>query len=458
MGCSYCELDQYTRKLICYNCVDFMNIITVTLGTILNRLPYILIPKIGLQYRKCQTDIKTYDASMNKKEWIFKRFYNIVNYAITNIPFYQEFYKSHNFNIEQLKCFDDIGKVPIVHKSDLIDVPLEQRSNLAFANYLANTGGSTGSPFIFYRSPIQRIKAMAFYHNAWKRLGYKKNKLRLQFVGRQEKQGCIYDFKRNQIRVSAYESFDNVLREITKVNTFRMLEYLQGYPSVLYEFALFCADHKDLYEQSKLPKSLRGIFLNSEYPNPIFRDTIESVFGVKTIASYGLSEGCALAFDDGSGFYEIDQSYSYVEAIDVSGEKHLVGTCYDNYVAPLIRYDTNDVVEMFTSDENILQTFRMDSGGRSGQYILDINDRRVSLTGLIFGKHHQLFSYCTQLQVGQVEKGLATIYYVPKCELPVDFDPALLFDTSGIDIRFEFVAMTQPIRTVSGKVLLLVNQ
>ena len=433
-----------------------MNVLKVIIGSILNKIPYAVLPRIGSVYNKYKNDIVDYTQCVNKKEWIFDRIYHIVEYAVNTIPFYKEFYRIHNFDISQLKSFDDISKIPIISKLDLQTVPLELRSNMEYPHYLANTGGSTGVPFTFYKSPEHKIKEMAFYHNIWSQLGYQKHKLRFQFVGRSEKNGCSYDFSRNQIRASVYESFDVVLKDITSVNLFCSIEYLQGYPSVLYEFALYCSNHQTAFLNSKLPKTLKGIFLNSEYPNPLFKETIQSVFGVSIIAGYGLTEGCCIGFNIDSEHYEVDQAYAYTEIVDIDGLSHLIGTTYDNFVSPLIRYNTNDTVDSATFNDGILQGFTMNTGGRRGQYILDCDEKRISLTGLIFGKHHKLFDYCSQLQISQSVKGKAIIYYVPKAELPKEFNPSILFDAEGINIEFTFEMISKPIRTKSGKVLLLV--
>ena len=136
---------------------------------------------------------------------------------------------------------------------------------------------------------------------------------------------------------------------------------------------------------------------------------------------------------------------------------HLIATSFDSFAAPFIRYDTNDIVEDVVFKNDILESYTMNSGGRSGQYIIDKNEKRISLTGLIFGKHHKLFDYCSQIQISQSEKGKATVYYIPKAILPNDFEPSVMFDSSGIEITFTFKKLNEPIKTKSGKVLLLVK-
>ena len=435
-----------------------MNTPKIFLGKILNNIPYTFMPKVGIVYNNYRKDILEYETCTDKWDWIFRRVYNIVEYAINNIQFYQDFYKFRGFDINELNSFEDISKIPILTKSDLINIPIETRSVSNSSCRLANTGGSTGMPLSFYKTQSHRIKEMAFYHSAWEKIGYRKHKLRLQFVGRSEQNGCTYDFARNQIRVSIYEPFDLVLHELSQLPNFCQVEFLQGYPSVIYEFALYCSSHNKEYVSSKLNDTLKGIFFNSEYPNPFYRNVIEKTFNVKTIASYGHTEGCALGFDYGDGVYEVLQSYGYCESISMQDGEHLVATSYDNFVSPFIRYDTNDIVENACIKECILNSFTMNEGGRSGQYITDIDGKNISLTGLIFGKHHKIFNYCSQLQISQSEQGKAIIYYVPKNGLPKNFNPKEMFDSDGISIEFSFKEIQEPIRTKAGKVLLLVKE
>lgn len=165
-----------------------------------------------------------------------------------------------------------------------------------------------------------------------------------------------------------------------------------------------------------------------------------------------------MGMDFGSGEYEVQQSYGYSESIEMNDGIHLIGTSYDNIASPMIRYDTNDLMDEVIIEDGILKKIKMTNGGRNGQYVIDNEGKKISLTGLIFGKHHDLFKYCSQLQISQSENGKATIYYVPILELPKNFEPANMFDDSGINIEFYFKEISEPIRTKAGKVLLLVKE
>lgn len=426
------------------------------IGKFLNNIPYKYVLVVGGLYNKNQDEITAYETKNinEKRDYIFKRIYDVVKFSMENIPFYRGLYKEKGFSLDSLKSFDDIDTIPIVTKKDLMATALDLRSRKTMMSYISNTGGSTGVPLSFYKTRAQQIKEMAYYHNAWSRIGYCKSDIRLQFVGRSDSGNLSYDITRNRVMANIYMPFDKLIDELSKIGS--DIKFLQGYPSVLYELAIYFERNQEFFIKSGLKDNIKGVFLNSEYPYPIFQKKIEDVFGCKTLASYGHTEGCILAFDFGENIYEVNQSYGYAEVKEINGEKHLIGTSYDNLSSPFIRYDTGDIVDNSIVETGILKSFKMTDGGRSGQYIYDKNGKRISLTGLIFGKHHALFNYCSQIQVAQSDKGRAIIYYVANKDSFVGKPAKELFDSNDIDIDFDFIRIDEPIRTKTGKVLLLI--
>lgn len=429
----------------------------VHLGCLLNRLPYRLLPYIGRIYGAAQKDIDSFENQNRKQEIIFDRVRGIVEYAINNNKFYQDFYASKGFTIDQLRSFEDIDKIPIVTKQELMNVDIEMRSSVRNNRYLANTGGSTGRSFSLYKTPELKIKEFAYFHRIWKKLNYEKHDLRLHFVGRNQFVGIYrYDFIENSIQVSVNTPFEDILGAIRNDNL--KIRYLHGYPSVLYEFALFCKEHTVDFELSGLNKNLKGVFLKSEYPFKCYRDEIESTFGVKTLSHYGHTETVALAYEAYTPFiYDVLQSYGYVEVSLVENDYRIIATTYDNYASPLIRYDTEDIVEDPCWKDGIITRFRM-KNGRSGDFILDKNGKKISLTGFLFGKHHKLYYYASQVQISQRRKGEAILYYVPIKNLPPDFDASRYFDCSDEELDVTFLQIEKPIKTKSGKVLLKIYE
>ena len=438
-----------------------MNAKYTKIGLFLNKIPYSFIPYVGKVYSQhiaCINNFNKYN-SIEQKNFIYSKIYALVEYAIRYIPFYKEFYSKKGFDISQLKAFEDIAKIPVVTKADLQSVPIEYRSNPNFFSYQVRTGGSSGSPLTMYKTRSQQIKEMAYYHSVWSDLGYSKTSLRLQFVGRKlQNRSFVYDIVKNELICSTQMPFDSILKTLEELNKEHTVKFLQGYPSVLYQFALYCKSNSLLLSKSGLLQSLKGVFLNSEYPHQLYVKTIESVFGVGVIASYGHTEGAALAFDKGSGEYEIVQSYGYVESLGYADGAHVIATSYDNWVSPLIRYDTDDLIDQSQSKDGILRSFVMsESGGRNGQFVIDKKGLKISVTSIIFGRHHLLFDYCSQLQICQKAPGYITILYVPLSGLPEEIYLEKYFDSSDLDLNISFKRIKEPIRTISGKVLLFVD-
>ena len=434
--------------------------IVIIIGSFLNRIPYSWIPVIGKTYKDILSGIESFEMLTieGKKEYIFRRVYNITKYAVENIKFYQDYYRKKGFCLSKLKSFDDIKNIPIINKSMLLDVPIEDRSTIVKikGSFIANTGGSSGHPLSFRKTKNLQVKEFAYFHYMWRKIGYKKSDIRLHFVGRSNLNGKIrYNIVENSIQVDVYTPFDIILKKLSQLHC--NIKYLHGYPSVLYEFALYCEKNQGEYIKSGLDKTLIGAFLKSEFPHPIIREKIEEVFKITSFSHYGHTEVCALAGEMHDKFsYDVMLSYGFIFPATINNETHLVTTTYDNFASPLIQYDTEDTVENCILNDGLLDSFEM-TGGRKGEYVIDKAGKKISLTGLIFGNHHQLFDYCSQLQVTQPSDGKIVVLYVPKTDLPKDFHPDKYFATAGANFEVSFKKIDKPIKTPIGKVLLKVD-
>jgi len=204
-----------------------------------------------------------------------------------------------------------------------------------------------------------------------------------------------------------------------------------------------------------LRKTLRGVFLGSEYPQKLYRKTIEDVFNTKTISWYGHTERAVLAYEAREQFtYEPFLSYGFTETIrNDAGEYDLISTSYYNHASPLIRYNTEDVVEEPVYDGGILNSFKI-LKGREGENIIDRKGKKINLTGLVFGRHHELFNFVDYIQVRQIKQGWIEVLYVGR-SLPKPAE--YLFDSSNLELDIQFRQIDQPIRTAAGKVSLLVK-
>lgn len=427
------------------------------LGIVIGRIPNRYKPFLGKLYQTRRQEIRMFDTLSDdqKKCFIFSRVKNIVDFAVANVSFYRDYYRQCGFSPEKLETFDDLERIPVISKKILLDYPLEYRTAECVAKkYVVNTGGSSGHPLSFYIEPSSTAHEWAHMFTIWEKLGYRSWNAKVHFAGRSDVKNAIeYDFARNSFEVDMYKPFDSYIHALEKIVRKYKCQYLHGYPSVLYDFAQYCRQHPE--SRAMLSQYFKGAFLGSEYPYAHFREEIERTFGLDTVSWYGHTERCVLAYEKNEKFrYNPFQTYGFTE---VTGEGHLTGTSYYNRASPLIRYDTEDTVTDFQKEEGLLYSFRLENG-RSGQFITDRQGKNISLTGLIFGRHHRLFDYCSHLQIQQQKPGEATILYVLNQKLPSDFDPANLFDTTNVQIDFSFKNLPEPIRTPAGKINILVKQ
>ncbi len=205
-----------------------------------------------------------------------------------------------------------------------------------------------------------------------------------------------------------------------------------------------------------LSKTLEGAFFGSEYPYNHYREQIEKTFGIQTISWYGHTERAVLAGENGEKFkYFPFQTYGYAEAIKDNNENHfLIGTSYYNFASPLIRYNTEDIISDVSHKDGVLEHFSIKEG-RSSDVIFDKNGTKINLTGLIFGRHHELFNFIDFIQVSQSKHGELKVFYVSK-SLPEE-KAKELFNSSNVEIDFSFQKIDKPFKTVSGKMKLLID-
>lgn len=432
--------------------------IPLWLGQLISNIPYSVRPIVGKYYRIRREELRRYKSySIGERQmFIFNRMYKIVKYSLEYISFYKKFYADQGFSLDCLKSFEDIDKIPIINKKILLQYSLDERSNDKESRFIVNTGGSSGQTFSFYVQPSSIGNEWAHIHDMWSKIGFHPSDLKLYIAGRSKvRNGVDYEFARHTLSVDMYQAFEKIAPKLKEFLKKTPCYYLHGYPSVLSEFAAYCRSDIELLRLLK--GQLKGAFLSSEYPYPIYRDMIEKVFDIPSQSFYGHTERCVMAYETSEKFkYKPFQTYGLAEAVkNEEGHYDLIGTSYYNQASPLIRYNTQDIIDNPTYEGGIMTSFDIFEG-RSGQFILDNSGRKISLTGLVMGRHHKLFDYCSHIQISQKEKGKATIYYVLK-DKDENIEPYSLFDNSNVDIVFSFHSLAEPIRTISGKVNLLVS-
>jgi phenylacetate-CoA ligase len=422
------------------------------IGRALGKIPMSL--RLGKAYNVFSENSKKIVTSNIQKNCHFDSLHKILSFSQNNIKFYQDFYKKSDFSPSQFKTIEDISLIPIVNKSDLQKYSLLDRSFAGNSLKKSNTGGTTGQPLNFYLEKSAYAREWAHMHAIWKSMGYSYTDEKITIRGKNIG-NCYYkyNFNQNEFLINAYAPLRDNISTCRELITKRNIKWIHGYPSSVYSFLreLECVDPL-LFEI--LISKVRGVFLGSEYPAPQYRTYIEKHCGLKTISWYGHSEMAVLApeREPGSGVYYPFHSYGFAEA-EPHGDTHrLVATSTHNFATPLIRYDTGDLIEP-TFKDGLLESFRIKEG-RNSENVIDLNGRVISLTGLIFGRHHKAFDRSEHIQVKQLSAGKIEIIITSKDTCA---NWSELFDFTNAFFEIKFSQIDTPIRTPSGKVQLLLR-
>jgi phenylacetate-CoA ligase len=430
------------------------------IGGALAHLDYQYRPGFGGAYREFRKNADQFEQKtiQERKEIVFREVQKSLGFA-SDILFYQDLFKSNGLSISDIRKFEDISQLPIVTKDMLRDCDLELRSRRSRNRYIANTGGTSGTPLHFYITPKLIPREWAHMHKIWEKLGYSQRDLKVVFSGRDLAERAVaYDGLRHSYLVNAYLGFAVLERELGSLVKKRKIKFLHGYPSAIYEFARnISVNAPDILRSLK--RDLRGIFFGSEYPPAVYRSFIEKTFGVPSVSWYGHTERCVLAWEKSEPYvYHPFQTYGYVEAVknESAGTWRLVATSYLNDASPLIRYDTGDEIEPVIVEGGLLKAFRI-TGGRTGDFVTDKAGVKISLTALIFGRHHKLFEIAKFVQVSQPEAGAMIVHITPQSSLPSPFKFESWFDTRNLNMDITYRILDRPILTPAGKVALKVN-
>lgn len=429
------------------------------IGVLISKVNFCYRPFLGKKYASTIHKIAEFEEmSLNcKQEYILSKINKSLRISLS-IPYYRDLHNVLGISIDQVSSLSEFKALPIVNKKMLQECNIECRSVNCINRYKVNTGGSSGEPLGFYLTPNHTASEWAHMHTVWRKLNFSQDRLKLVFSGINIGNKClVYDGLRHSYILNAYKSFNETFIDIEKIILKRKIEYLHGYPSMIFDFCCFLNDHSP-ETLTYLKRHLKGVFLGSEFPILDHRNTIEEILEVPTISWYGHTERSALAYEKEERYvYHVFQTYGYCEAVkNENGSYNLVVTSYSNKASPFIRYDTGDEIEPILVENGILKSFKI-KGGRQGDYIFDKNKVKISLTALIFGRHHQLFEIARFVQVRQTQIGKIIFLITPGKLFPVNFNIDDWMDLSSIDIEYDYELLSSPKLSPLGKFLIKVD-
>lgn len=413
--------------------------------------------RLGDAYVRAKEECRGAESSIDaeKEAYAVEMFRKLFEYARQKFPCYRELYEKARVLDLEVKSFSDVARIPVIDKAWA-----REHFHEFHGAYRLNTGGSSGEPTAFWGDRNCWAREWAHMHTIWEIFGYDYHDLKLAIRGRNlGKRPLIYNPVHNEYIINSYLSVKDYAPKLEWLLIRRNVKWFHGYPSSIYQFILECEGVFGKAGTLQLFKDVKGLFLSSEFPLPYMIDKFNE-YGLKWISWYGHTEMCVLAYDKScNNRYHPFSTYGLAEVEN----GHLVGTSFHNFDMPLIRYDTGDLVEVTGRTDNGLVTEFAIKEGRNGDFIEDRNGKKIPLTALIFGRHHQAFDIADYVQIGQSAPGKATLYVTLKKDkvddasfVNTDTSLASLFDLSSVDIDFDFKRLDKPIRTAIGKLKLKV--
>ena len=264
-------------------------------------------------------------------------------YAYAHVPYYRRVFDECGFDPGQLRSFEDMKRLPLLEKDDAIAAGESLYSDDAHLSYYKTfTGGSSGKALtvLLDKASIYRERAVVTHY--LRQFGYDPLRTRtVAFFGHNKDQDYYYSPLKNEIVISPFRLFrdgqlDAICEDIEKFGA----SFVMGYPSAIYLFA-------QLLEKAGRTMHFERVVYYAENCSPEEKVYIERVLGCPVESYYGHTERAVFAEIHDSGCVFNDY-YGYTELVPTEepGEYRIVCTGFLSRKMPLIRYATDDVVQL----------------------------------------------------------------------------------------------------------------
>jgi len=275
------------------------------------------------------------------KELQNRKLRKMIRHAYNNVPYYHELFDKSGLKPKDIRTAEDLGRIPITEKEDLIsmgDLMLSQKIKINRCR-TRFTSGSTGNPHKIVFDRVADDYGHATDLRSLFQNGYKFNKRLLEVTHpRHISNPTIMQrlgLHRTKL-VSIFDSPEEIIRQIIEYKP----HFLKAYPSVL----RMLAD-----KASGKVFGLEKIFTTSELLSGADRNRIVNRLGADVIDLYGSVEFPRIAWEcEKHEGYHIDIDSVIVEVIRDGKTVHegtgdIVVTGLYNKAMPLIRYRIGDI-------------------------------------------------------------------------------------------------------------------
>lgn len=316
---------------------------------VLSYTPWFLMPRSrGYVEARAELHRSEYWPGERLRELTDTRLRSLVTYAVRHVPYYRELFTRERLDPREIQGVDDLPKIPVLTREILLD-RFEDLKSDEFESHqpiLGQSGGSTGKRRHFWLSQrsvdLEYAAARRHYDAAgyreWDRCASLYFPLeggiadRLYWDKWQSRMRCLNTRLLGRERLHAM---------VEAAVAFRA-KVLWAYPSHLELFVRYVEETGDDRFRPRV------IVTNAEVLYEHQREHARRVLGCDVFDWYGLGEHVAAAAECEHHGYHIPEEIVAVEIIAGDREApdgqpgEIVGTCFENYAQPLIRYRTGD--------------------------------------------------------------------------------------------------------------------
>jgi phenylacetate-CoA ligase len=283
------------------------------------------------------------------EEYQLRRVRELLAHAARHVPYYRRLFETNGFDPTRVASLSDLARLPVLKKKDVIAAGHDLvATDLRPLKIRGTTSGTTGTYLTGFRDRTSASRENAFLWRQLSWAGLESGQRRAWLRGDQIaplRQAKLPFWRRNRAdNMLMLSSFH--LSERTSGSYVEALEQfnpvvIQAYPAAIAFLGRHLVDTGRRYGGS----ALRGIVTSSESLGDEQRRLIQEAFGVRVFDWYGSFERTAAIGTCERGTYHLLSDYSYVELLpEDDGSAEIVGTGFDNYVMPLVRYRSVDSV------------------------------------------------------------------------------------------------------------------
>lgn len=428
--------------------------------------------RLGKPYESFRNELAaTRDSFAAASGLATAKLHRTLKWAINTVPQYRGYERLLRLDLDPIELLD---RMPVTDKQDIKRNPhfYLSRALPASQRLKTETGGSTGTPLVFYlHKHVTRAKEYAFMRDFRSRVGAGHGELTLGLLGRIHRgtasratAAWSYDPIKHHLVFSPAHLDARYMPQLAQLLKRYRPTYIEGFPSMLHPIARWLDEHP----LPEFTEGVKGVMLVSEGAHALQMDLFRRVFDCPVLQHYGHSERILMAAtmpDDERYFFW--PQYGWFELIGFDGRPvtepgvpgEIVGTSFDNLVMPFVRYRTGDLAILSAGEHPRLPGYvaceRID--GRLQESVVDRENRLISLLA-VGSAHLPWFSRIEALQYEQQRPGELIMRYSAEPAFSPEVQ-ALMAEAVGertcCSVRLERVDRIP--RTACGKQMLLVQ-